>query len=763
MMKITSITRLRDCGIFRDFTWINDLPEFARYNLIYGWNGTGKTTISRIFRALELRIRPDVGQVTIGIDNKDIQGDDFPNFTIPIRVFNRDFINENVFRLDGADLPGIFMVGKENIEKQQILENLKRDLAEEQRVLVDAQARKQNANRNLDRFCIDRAKSIKDTLLSPGPNPYNNYDKSDYRRQAELILKEGGARSPHFTEDDRNSLLSQCRATQKSKVETIKYHFPDLSALAQKTTKLLLETVVSKVIETLKNDTELAKWTRDGLLLHKKRNSEQCLFCGQNLPNDYLSNLEAHFSTEYENFIDRIDEQIKIIKLMLDEASKVSVHSNGDIYDFLASEYDNACKAFKEALNTMNRFLNQIQKLLENKKYRIFESLTERIDVPVVDAQSIDRLNEVIQRHNQSCDNFQQCVESARESLANDMIAQSIEEFVRLKNEADQATTDEQSAQQKIQQLNKNISLLEREIIQHRKPAEDLNQELASYLGHDELRLEIKETGYAITRKGDTAHFLSEGEMTAVALLYFLKSLEDRQFDLKGGIVVLDDPVSSLDANALYLAFGFIRSRTQDAAQLFILTHDFSFFRQVRHWFHSMKGQKSRDISKHPARFYMLECTGGQDGRCGCIQPLDPLLEKYDSEYHYIFSRLYRASLLNKNDHLEENYIYPNMARRLLETFLAFSMPHIEGGLADKMQMVKFDEAKKLRILRFVHTYSHSSEMSEMEHDPSLLAEAPSVLADVMDLMEKLDSVHYSAMVKLVSPADDIEGAQKDD
>ncbi len=134
-MKITSITRLRDCGIFRDFTWINDLPEFARYNLIYGWNGTGKTTISRIFRALELRIRPDVGQVTIGIDNKDIQGDDFPNFTIPIRVFNRDFINENVFRLDGADLPGIFMVGKENIEKQQILENLKRDLAKNKEYL----------------------------------------------------------------------------------------------------------------------------------------------------------------------------------------------------------------------------------------------------------------------------------------------------------------------------------------------------------------------------------------------------------------------------------------------------------------------------------------------------------------------------------------------------------------------------------------------------------------------------------------------------
>lgn len=41
------------------------------------------------------------------------------------------------------------------------------------------------------------------------------------------------------------------------------------------------------------------------------------------------------------------------------------------------------------------------------------------------------------------------------------------------------------------------------------------------------------------------------------------ESLQDRSFDLTHEVVVLDDPVSSLDANALYLAFG-VHSRADE-------------------------------------------------------------------------------------------------------------------------------------------------------------------------------------------------------
>ena len=50
---ITKITKLKNFGIFHDFSWNKDIPEFKRFNLIYGWNRSGKTLLSRIFTSCE--------------------------------------------------------------------------------------------------------------------------------------------------------------------------------------------------------------------------------------------------------------------------------------------------------------------------------------------------------------------------------------------------------------------------------------------------------------------------------------------------------------------------------------------------------------------------------------------------------------------------------------------------------------------------------------------------------------------------------------
>lgn len=44
-MKLTRITKLK-LRVFRDFVWPKGLHPFARFNLIYGWNGCGKTTLA---------------------------------------------------------------------------------------------------------------------------------------------------------------------------------------------------------------------------------------------------------------------------------------------------------------------------------------------------------------------------------------------------------------------------------------------------------------------------------------------------------------------------------------------------------------------------------------------------------------------------------------------------------------------------------------------------------------------------------------------
>ena len=266
-----------------------------------------------------------------------------------------------------------------------------------------------------------------------------------------------------------------------------------------------------------------------------------------------------------------------------------------------------------------------------------------------------------------------------------------------------------------------------------------------------------KKTGYKIMRHEKPAEGISEGEMTAIALLYFLKSLQDRRFDLEKGVVVLDDPVSSLDANALYYAFGFIREHTSNAKQIFILTHNFTFFQQVRNWFYHLKGQNKRDINQRPARFYMVDCVHDGRRRCSKLIALDPLLEQYNSEYHYLFARIYRKVKDCSQGPFEEYYVFPNMARRVLEAFLAFRHPQIAGELWKKLQSVQFDESKKTRILRFVHTHSHSGAVGEPEHDPSILCETNNVLKDLLDFIQAQDPEHFLAMEQLVTNANNGE------
>jgi wobble nucleotide-excising tRNase len=82
---------------------------------------------------------------------------------------------------------------------------------------------------------------------------------------------------------------------------------------------------------------------------------------------------------------------------------------------------------------------------------------------------------------------------------------------------------------------------LEKTLIEHRTPADELNNELHSFLGRSDITLAVKDTGYTITRMGEPALHLSEGEKTAIAFLYFLKSLQDQSIKLEESVVVIDE------------------------------------------------------------------------------------------------------------------------------------------------------------------------------------------------------------------------------
>ena len=744
-MTITRVSRLKDHGIYQDFSWPNDLPDFDRFNLIYGWNGTGKTMLSRLFRALELRKPPTLGQVSVRIGKNEVAGSDFTQATLPIHVFNRDLVNESVFPIGGGDVAPIFIVGKESVEKQKEADRLKQERVEADSEWTSARARSREAERALGRYCQDRARVVKDTLRSSGQNPFNNYNKSDFQSQATQVIKNDDATSHCLDDSERDALFFQHRGTLKDKLDEITYRLPDLRALADATSALLTKTVVSAAIQSLKDDSEVADWTRRGLGLHNERHAEKCLFCQQPLPEGRLAALEAHFSAEYEQFMREIDDQIKGLESIRNQASELKLPSRAEFYDDIAAEYETATAALREAVDPAGRFVNSLGEALGDKRAKAFEALSMDASIPEIDADAVEAVNRVIRKHNQASDDFEMRVRSARKRLELDLIAADIDKYKRLQESVQTASSESKKAKQTSNELAGKINKIEEAIIEHRQPAEDLNDDLRKYLGHGELQLAVKDNGYAITRNGEPAQMLSEGEMTAIALLYFLKSLEGRDFDLANGVVVLDDPVSSLDQNAMFAAFAYIRDRTKDAAQLIVLTHNFLFFRLMREWF-------SHRPVKKKAKLFMLECSCGESGRFSVVKAIDPLLRDFESEYHYLFSRLFRLATDPPAGSLEAYYSAPSIARRIVESFLAFRVPDVagRGQLWSQIEAINFDPVKRSRIYRFMQIHSHRDAVGDADEDLTVLGESRAVLNDVLDFMRSADKDHVDRMIAKV-------------
>jgi len=73
--------------------------------------------------------------------------------------------------------------------------------------------------------------------------------------------------------------------------------------------------------------------------------------------------------------------------------------------------------------------------------------------------------------------------------------------------------------------------------------------------------------------------------------------------------------------------------------------------------------------------------------------------------------------------------------------FLEFSYPDAQQLTAQK----------KTRILRFLHTHSHAGQISDPEHDLSILIETKQVLSDLLCLIQKDDDRHFDQMKALVT------------
>ena len=124
---IKKIHLLKDFGVFSDFKW-NSLPELNEKNIFYGWNYTGKTTLSKIFTSLrDKKVPSSFNGCEFKLllnDNSEITKANIETNGLNVIVFNSDYIRENLKWDSNSEIDGITFDVGENVTIREKIETL---------------------------------------------------------------------------------------------------------------------------------------------------------------------------------------------------------------------------------------------------------------------------------------------------------------------------------------------------------------------------------------------------------------------------------------------------------------------------------------------------------------------------------------------------------------------------------------------------------------------------------------------------------------
>ncbi|HCE3212147.1 AAA family ATPase [Vibrio parahaemolyticus] len=766
---ISKIKSLRSFGIYENH--INDgCDEFAKLNLIYGWNGSGKSTLSRLFRCIENKSLDGTNytesafEIEYSLDGQ-VQNvltqQNLSQNQLNIRTFNNDFVRENIDW--SGTVKSILLVDQQKIEERKQLDEQNKNLKLKESASVKEAKIAEDLDTEISKFLSRTAKSIKTNLKVIGTedSKYLNYNKTSLENLIRTSSAEVVDPASVLTDKQIIHHTKSASPVEKDKIlfaeNAIKQNY--FESGFNELTKLLNKSAVNEVIEFLRDNPDVQAWVSNGMAVHDEHKSEECHFCGNKIDESRLNSLNNHFSNEFKLLKQEITEAIKYCR-DLPELTLPGVES---FFDEFQPEYKDAVAPLEGVVTKINGIVDQWRKCLEKKTDDPFD-ISQNISPVTMDL--IVQYNKVIldvaacvKKHNDKSGNFQTVTTAHKKALELHYAADEVIDFDYSKKVENRKTANGnvQKLNDEISTIKEEIQRLEAELSNESIAVDAFNAELAKFIGRTELTLKFdaKQKGYRISRNGSDMHAqnLSEGEKTAIAFVYFATKLEERDNDIKNTIVVIDDPVSSFDSNHLFHSYSFLKKHCEQAKQLFVMTHNFAYFKLVRDWM-LKKNQMRKQPPVIKARAYTIESKSGEVRQSKLVNAGRSLTD-YNSEYHYLFSKLY--SLREKQElNLDEVYLCANLSRKLLESFLCFKFPRKRSDFRQLVDdgvrhypAIKSEDVEK--VYRFINKYSHNQEIELEDNADNLLGESPAILNIILDIVKTIDEAHYTEMVTVVT------------
>ena len=761
---ITRIDKLQNLGIYKDFSECK-IKDFNRYNLIYGWNGSGKSTLSRLFSFLGGR---DITscfnnfKVCVTIDNKQYTEKQLPSLNENIAVFNEDFVNDNIDW--NGTLKSILLLDKDNITDIKELNSLKKELYGDEtskglkKEIEEKEKELSKEENDTQNLLTNIAKIVKTNfkILDTSDSYYMNYDK----RRVKALLETLNDKDI-LNVDELNTVIKQANPEKKQTISK-KIEFINIDIIRKeiiKTKELISRSITSKVIDELKNNSILSKWVEQGLSLHKKEKRKICAFCGATISEKRIDELEAHFSNELNSLNDDLLQSIeKWDSLKYDE--EINYIEEPLFYNELIEQIKTANIEYKGITKQINEEIEIYKTILLEKrnkpftKYELNTSESKIIKLFNDFNLLLEKYKNYIDEHNNKTNNFEIIIKEAKNKIEKHYVQEQID---LLKYNTKQKNIEKEKKELNIQKENYKIKeqkyiSLENKLSNATLGAEEFNEKLEKFLGYNELKLKFdnNEKGYKIYRNDkEEAKNLSEGEKTAIAFIYYITKLKENGRNIEDCILVIDDPISSFDSNKQFSAYAYMKSECDNAKQLFVLTHNYNFFSLILGWFNKKHKPKVKDEDKKMPNFsiYRIDNSFENDKRFAFLNDAtNELLQA--TEYDYIFYTVY--SLREKPLSKQERIFCGNICRKLIESFLSFKFPKQRGDLSSLLDMAEKNDIIRERIYKFVNIYSHEKKINVFEElDTEILdANSQMIIKDILDMIKRLDEVHYNSMVE---------------
>lgn len=736
--------------------------ECHRFCLIYGKNGSGKSTISQAFDTAKQNNQPLIASQIIDKSGAvvDLTSENQKN---SIFVFNEEYVNSKV-KIKDNGLDAIVLFGDvANID--EMLQKVKRinKKLEERKSKYQEEFQKYNDIQN-----TDNPEKYKDDIIKILKEKFGNRWKQINNRErisgdvcsfksAENIINafaidaSVGELKNNFDENLKSyeDIRSDLNFTEEIK----QLNFEDVK-------QLLLHQVEQQQLAPREEEIKQAIAEANHIITKNIMESDKdiCPYCFQKLTGEYkreiLSSLETIFNPEIQNhrvnlenrkqeiqnslnylknlpYIDKLDKDLfDIIKIQIDTCqTKVTEQLNQKIQNpFVALNLD---VNFDNLVSKLNQNLDQ----LEQKRQAFMAQKARANELK----QELEKLNNQI-AYCEIKDNFNYYEEKLR-------IKQT------LNSKKDHNDRRLECISSKISELNAQRMQI--------NIAQDKTNEHLKYIFFKEGRLELGEPNeqgqYVLKSNGNRvkAKDVSTGERNAIALSYFFTEIfkgdNKEEFYTKPKFIVIDDPISSFDFENRVGIMSFLNYQIHkimtgcSESKMIILTHDLMSAFDIQKIIGSLPQIKINE--KNEVIFIQRELKN---------QKLVDFGKKY-SEYKTLLNEIYDYASKPKpenantdNNTIPVNVNIGNNMRKVLEAFGTFNYQcGIEDIARDEVIVANLSPEQQtyfenLMYRLVLHGESHAEDKTKTLDFFSCISEdeKQNTAKDILSLLYLLNKAH---------------------